>query len=134
VSRLAPHRRLRGLRPRSLDRVRPDPEAGALTPETRQMLDRLAAAVAATTKQGLSALPPERTDRVRELIELISNAYPATLPGEEMEYLLALLSCLHAAITDVTGHIVIPRKGEGTIRSQITTQGSGGASADGSQP
>jgi hypothetical protein len=65
------------------------------------MLDRLAAAVAATMQQGLNALPPERTDRVRELIELISNAYPATLPGEEMEYLLALLSCLHAAIADV---------------------------------
>ena len=106
MDRLAPHRRLRGLRPRSLGRVRPDAEAGALTPETRQMLDRLAAAVAATMEQGLNALPPERTDRVRELIQLISNAYPATLPGEEVEYLLALLSCLHAAIADVTGHIV----------------------------
>jgi hypothetical protein len=94
------------LRSRSLGRVRPDAEAGALTPETRQMLDMLAPAVAATMQQGLNALPPERTDRVRELIELISNAYPATLPGEEVEYLLALLSCLHAAIADVTGHIV----------------------------
>jgi hypothetical protein len=70
------------------------------------MLDMLAAAVAATMKQSLNALPPERTDRVRELIQLISNAYPATLPGEEVEYLLALLSCLHAAIADVTGHTV----------------------------
>jgi hypothetical protein len=112
VGRLAPHRRLRGLRPRSLGRVRPDAEAGALTPETREMLDMLAAAVAATMEQGLNALPPERTDRVRELIQLISNAYPATLPGEEVEYLLALLSCLHAAIADVTGQIVIPRKGK----------------------
>ena len=77
-----------------------------MTPETRQMLDMLAAAVAATMEQGLNALRPERTDRVRELIQLISNAYPATLPGEEVEYLLALLSCLHAAIAEVTGHIV----------------------------
>jgi hypothetical protein len=69
-----------------------------LTPETREMLDMLAAAVAATMKQSLNALLPERTDRVRELIHLISNAYPTTLPGEEVEYLLALLSCLHAAI------------------------------------
>jgi hypothetical protein len=106
VDRLAPHRRLRGLRSRSLGRVRSDAEAGALTPETRQMVDMLAAAVAATLKQGLHALPPERTDRVRELIQLISNAYPATLPGEEVEYLLALSSCLHAAIADVTGQIV----------------------------
>ena len=104
-----------------------------MTPETRQMLDMLAAAVAATMKQGLNALPPERTDRVRELIELISNAYPATLPSEEVEYLLALLSCVHAAIADVTGHLLIPRKGK-EMRSQVTTQGSGGASADGSQP
>ena len=134
VDPLAPHRRLRGLRSRSLGRVRPDAEAGALTPETRQTMDVLAAAVAATMKQGLNALPPERTDRVRELIQLISNAYPATLPGEEVEYLLALLSCLHAAIADVTSHIVIPRKGERMIRSQVTTQGNGGASADGSRP
>ena len=131
---LAPHRRLRALRSRSLGRVRPDAEAGALTPETRQTMDVLAAAVAATMEQGLNALPPERTDRVRELIQLMSNAYPATLPGEEVEYLLALLSCLHAAIADVTSHIVIPRKGERMIRSQVTTQGSGGASADGSRP
>ena len=133
MDRLAPHRRLRGLRSRSLGRVRPDAEAGALTPETRQTMDMLAAAVAATMEQGLNALPPERTDRVRELIQLMSNAYPATLPGEEVEYLLALLSCLHAAIADVTGHIVIPRKGERMIRSEVTTQGSGGASADGSR-
>ena len=71
-----------------------------MTPETRQTMDMLAAAVAATMKQGLNALPPERTDRVRELIQLMSNAYPATLPGEEVEYLLALLSCLHAAIAE----------------------------------
>jgi hypothetical protein len=75
-------------------------------------LDMLAPAVAATMQQGLKALPPERTDRVRELIELISNAYPATLPGEEVEYLLALLSCLHAAIADVTGPHRHPTEGE----------------------